>query len=134
MSAWETGIFDNDAACDWAAELEEAENFIQMEEVFDAVLELDEQEALDADLACEALAAAEIIARSLGNWGVRNNYTEAADNWVEAADLTPEPPLVEKTKEVVDRVLGEGSDLRDLWAEDDEWLKTVTDLRERLDD
>ena len=136
MSAWDTGIFDNDAACDWAAELEEAENFFQMEEVFDQVLEAGD-EMLEADLACEALAAAEIVARSLGNWGKRDEYTAAADEWVENADLTPEPPMVEKALEVMNRIIDGECELHDSWEDDEawgEWIANARDLRERLKD
>lgn len=44
---------------------------------------------LEMDEACEAIAAAEIIARLQGNYGVRDAYSKAVDNWVERNRLVP---------------------------------------------
>ena len=36
MGAWGTGIFDNDMACDWAGELDGAEDLSPVEEALEA--------------------------------------------------------------------------------------------------
>ena len=50
--------------------------------------------------ACAAIAAAEVIARLLGNWGERNSYTETVDAWVERVRLRPSPELVERARQL----------------------------------
>ncbi|MBX3468564.1 MAG: DUF4259 domain-containing protein [Planctomycetes bacterium] len=90
---------------------------------------------LDADVACEALAACEVLARLAGRPGYQNAYTESVDDWVAAhADLAVPPALVARATAVIDRVLGERSELAELWDEGDgaPWRATVDDLRRRV--
>src|SRR5262245_35612917 len=113
MGAWGTGIFDNDTACDWAYELEEASDLSLIEGALDKVLNVG-AEYLDATEAEEALAAAETIARLKGNWGIRNSYTETMDKWVETTRMAPPKALVEKALDVIERALSEPSELLEL--------------------
>ena len=92
MGAWGTGIFDNDTACDWAADLAESSDLSVIEAALDGVLEAG-SEYLDVDKATEARAAAEVIARLQGNWGVQDVYTESVDAWVGETKLVPSPAL-----------------------------------------
>lgn len=71
MGAWGCDTFENDAACDWGYELEEAGDLSLVEAALDAVL-ADEEECLDADLGSEALAACEVLARLQGGGGQRD--------------------------------------------------------------
>jgi hypothetical protein len=133
MGAWGTGIFDNDTACDWAYELEGQRDLGVIERALDAVLDGDD--APDADIGEEALAAAEALARLQGHWGVRNSYTERMDAWVEAAALTPPPALVRRAHAAIDRILAADSELAELWGESDDadaWKAAVAELRARL--
>jgi hypothetical protein len=133
MGAWGTGTFDNDTACDWGYDLEESNDLSLVAAAFAEVLDSDE-DYLDQNAACNALAACEVLARLKGNWGVRNPYTEAVDKWVEDHPQTPPPALVARGNAAIDRVLGDDSELRELWDEGDdgEWLAAVEDLRRRL--
>jgi hypothetical protein len=133
MGAWGTGIFDNDTACDWAYELEGQRDLGVIERTLDAVLDGDD--APDADIGEEALAAAEALARLQGHWGVRNSYTERMDAWVEAAALAPPRALVRRAHAAIDRILAADSELVELWSESDEfdaWKAAVAELRARL--
>lgn len=133
MGAWGPGIFDNDTACDWAYELEGRHDLGVIERALDAVLDGDD--APDADIGEEALAAAEALARLQGHWGVRNSYTERMDAWVEAAALAPPTALVRRAHAAIDRILAADSELAELWAESDEfeaWKAAVAELRQRL--
>jgi hypothetical protein len=133
MGAWGTGIFDNDTACDWAYELEGQHDLGVIERALDEVLDGDD--APDADIGEEALAAAEALARLQGHWGIRNSYTERMDAWVETAGLVPPPALVRKAHAAIDRILGADSELAELWGESDEfdgWKAAVAELRGRL--
>lgn len=131
MGARDTGTFDNDTACDWSYGLEETDDLDLVKSAIAAVLETGD-EYLDSDLASEALAACEVIARLKGNWGAQNPYTETVDKWVRVHPLIPSPDLVVRANEAIDRVLGENSELPELWEGNEEWLAAVEDLRRRV--
>ena len=78
MGAWGTGVFDNDTACDWVGELVESSDLSRIETTLDNVLQAGSG-YLEAPEAEEALAAAEVVARLQGNWGVRDVYTAPVD-------------------------------------------------------
>lgn len=135
MGAWGELAFDNDTAGDWAFQLDEVDDLSLVEAAFDEVEEAGE-EYLDQDAACNALAACEVIARLQGNPGYTNSYTETVDNWVAAHKLKPSAALLKRASAAIDRILGEDSELRDLWEEDEgeaeKWRAAVEDLRRRL--
>jgi hypothetical protein len=133
MGAWGPLAFDNDSANDWAYGLEDVTDLSLVET---ALAELEEvgREHLDADLACDALAACEVLARCLGNPGYTNAYTEKVDAWVATHRPNPSPALLDRAKAALDRILDKDSELRDLWDETDggDWTESVEDLRRRL--
>ena len=134
MGAWGTDAFDNDTACDYAGEIAGTRNLTKLEATVDRVLQAGES-YLEAPEAEEALAAADIIARLNGNFGVRNAYTKTIDAWVAQANLTPGAALLEKARRAVTRIITEPSELLDLWNESDEaakWKLSVEALRTRL--
>ncbi|MCC6899205.1 MAG: DUF4259 domain-containing protein [Polyangiaceae bacterium] len=134
MGAWDVGTFDNDTASDWAYELHGSEDLGLVESAIEAVL-ITASDYLDADEACEALAACEVLARLRGRWGDRTPHTEAVDGWVEAHPMSPPEDLLARAVEAIDRILAEASELRELWDESDEgdkWRATVAELRARL--
>lgn len=134
MGAWDTGIFDNDTACDWAHGLKDVRDHGLIERTLDAVLDAGD-DYLEAPEAEEALAAAETLARLRGRGGVRNAYTEAVDAWVAAHPGPPSPALLDKAQRAVARVLGVDSELRELWEDSDDadaWRQAVEDLLARL--
>lgn len=133
MGAWSADAFGNDTACDWSYGLEEVEDLGLVREAFEAVLDI-EDDYLESDLACEGLAACEVIARLKGNWGLRNPYSETTDKWVEMHPMRPPENLVQTALAVIDRILAPPSELLDLWEEGDasEWRAAVDDLRERV--
>ncbi len=133
MGTWDIDTFDNDTACDWAYELEETEDLSLVQETLAKALQ--DEEELDADAACCALAACEVIARLKGKPGKRDAYTETVDAWAQAHDLHPDPVLIETANRVLDRALGNDSELRELWEETehyDAWKASVTNLKERV--
>ncbi|MGC4003604.1 MAG: DUF4259 domain-containing protein [Pirellulales bacterium] len=132
MGAWGVLAFDNDQACDWAGELIESDDLSPVEDAFDEVEE-NGAEYLDSDLACNALAACEVLARLQGRPGYTNAYTEDVDKWVAAHPHKPTPKLLKRAGKVMDRILGEDSEWLDLWSEtgDDDWCAAFDDLRKR---
>jgi hypothetical protein len=135
MGAWGVGIFDNDTACDWAFDLENADDLTIVSETLGRVL-AEGNEYLDSDNACMGLAACEVVARLRGNWGVRNSYTEPMDNWVEAHPQQLPADLVRQASAVIRRVITPPSELLELWEEGDatEWKNAIEDLRRRIEE
>lgn len=134
MGSWGSGIFENDAAADWAFGLEEAEDLTYVENALDRVIQTGD-EYLDASDAEEGLAAVEVVARLRGKWGMKSPYSEPVDLWVKKMKLKPSPDLVKKAIAVVNRVVVEPSELLELWTETDEldeWKDSVAELKSRV--
>jgi len=134
MGAWAITAFGNDTAGDWAYGLSEYDDLSLIEDTLDNVLEVG-GEYLEAPDAEEAIAAIETLARLKGNWGERNVYTEEVDAWVEKVQLKPSQSLVEKARQVLERILAADSELFELWEESDEfdaWKSSIDDLKARV--
>lgn len=136
MGAWGVLAFDNDTACDWGDDLEDAEDLTPVETAFEAVEDAGE-EYLDQDLACEALAAAEVLARLGGRRGYGNAYTETVDAWVKAHPQQVSKVLTERALKVIERIDGEASELAELWDEANPedakaWRASLKDLAARV--
>jgi hypothetical protein len=134
MGAWGSGSFDNDTACDWAYEIEGAEDLSPVEETIAGVLAAG-SDYLDTDDACRALAACEVVARLKGNWGKRDAYSKGVDQWVQDHPALPPAELVRDALRAIDRILQPPSELLELWDEggtNGEWHAAVDDLRTRV--
>ncbi len=133
MGAWGVLAFDNDDANDWAYGLDEVDDLSLVESAFDAVEAADAY--LEAPDASNGLAACEVLARLKGNAGYANAYTKKVDQWVTAHPLKPSAALLARANSVIDKILGDNSELRELWSDSDEneqWTASVQELRERL--
>ena len=133
MSAWSEDTFGNDAACDWIAVFLEAPG---LDIVWDAVNRVqNSDDYLDSDAGCECLAACEVLARLQGHWGLRNAYSEDLDAWIEANPVAVPDELKQAAGLAMDRILGPGSELPELWDEggrNDKWHDAIDDLRMRV--
>jgi hypothetical protein len=134
MGAWGVKAFENDEAGDWALSLREVPNLSFIEVALVQVLE--SEDYLDAHSATEGIAACETLARLLGRPGYHDPHTQVVDEWVKRHPLKPSDELVAQGLAAIDRVLGENSELPELWRESesvyDEWLEGIEDLRSRL--
>jgi hypothetical protein len=133
MGAWGVLAFDNDDANDWAYGLEEVDDLSLVESALERAG--GGNGSLDASDALNALAACEVLARLKGKPGYTNAYTEKVDAWVAAHPQAPSALLLARADAVIDRILGDASELKELWAESGEseaWVGSVEDLRERL--
>src|SRR5437762_4290319 len=81
MGAWGSGIFENDTACDFAADVAESTGPALLEKALDRVIAVG-GDYLEAPDAVEALAAADIVAHLRGNPGVQTSYTARIDVWI----------------------------------------------------
>lgn len=133
MGAWGELAFDNDTANDWAYDLADARDLSLVESAL-TELEAVGSGYLDQDVACVALAACQVLARPQGRPGYSNAYTEEVDQWVAKHPMPVPAALVIRGSTAIDRVLGDHSDLRELWEEQDPalWLAAAADLRTRL--
>jgi Domain of unknown function (DUF4259) len=134
MGTWGTGTLDNDTAVDWMYGLGEVSDLSLIEGTLDRALAVG-GEYLEAPDAEEALAAAEAVARMLGNFGVRNDYTQAMDDWVAYMNRLPPPELVAKAQRIVARIQERPSELLERWEKSDKsaaWSRSLADLAMRL--
>jgi hypothetical protein len=133
MEQWGPGSFENDPAIEWFHLLEEAIDPGAMiaGAMDDALSEPDE---VDLELACAAIAAAELSASAAGHTPER--LPDGVRRWVENHPHQPHAAEVERAVEALDRVRSESA-LRERWDETgdsgrDEWLESVDDLIARL--
>ena len=134
MGAWSYESFGNDDACDWIAQLEEHNDLGFVESTLDAVLAVGD-DYLEAPEACEAIAAAEVVARLQGHSGSTDPNSDDVDAWVERVKLQPSAILIDKACRALDRVLTEPSELLELWEEAEPsgaWQAAVEKLKVRV--
>lgn len=134
MGTWSHESFGNDTANDWAYELEDATDFSVIEAALQVALD-EGDEYLDADLAMEAIAAVEVIAKRLGKGTQSDVYTEKVDEWLETISEQPSDGLLSLAKRVLERIVADDSELKELWLESDEyelWLGNIQQLKDAL--
>ncbi len=134
MGTWAVDSFGNDDACDWSYALEKVNDLSPVEDALNAVINAGE-EGVESSEAAEAIAAIEVIARLQGNWGNRSAYSERVDDWVETNKIQPSTSLAQKAYIVIERILAENSELKELWQESEDykaWLDSVADLKNRI--
>jgi hypothetical protein len=134
MGTWDTDIFDNDTAGDWAFGLEKVHDLTLVEETLDKVLSVGDERLIQSH-AEEGLAAAEVIARLQGNPGTKNAYTSDVDRWVKKNKLVPSTELARKAIWAIDRILTKPSEILEGWFREEKceaWKKNVENLRSRI--
>ena len=137
MGAWGSGSFENDTAMDWAAEVRSIDDvrkpFERLKRDTDAH-GVDPELVVEADFACELLAAAECVATMMGRRG-RDFPGDLADRLAGAGE--PDSLLFHQARNAVLHVLRH-SELAELWEEAagdgdaNEWLAEMTRLIDRL--
>jgi len=133
VGAWGVLAFDNDDANDWAYDLDGVSDLSLVKSAFEQ-MEAVGSGYLEQGLACNALAACEVLARLRGRPGYTNAYTDKVDKWVATHQIDPPMGLITRGEAAVVRILGPESELRELWEEagDQEWRAAVDDLRSRM--
>lgn len=123
MGTWGTGAFDNDAASDWSSDLTDAGDLSLVEDTLSSAEEAEEDE-LDLDLACEAIAACEVVARLQERGNRQSANMDEIDSWIRSIAAKPSPSMVRSATNVLDRVAksSELAPLRD----------SARDLRKRV--
>lgn len=137
MGAWGSGSFENDTALDWAASVESLEDvrrpFERLKEVTDAS-EDGGFHVVDADLACELIAAAETVAMLMGR-KIPDFPEDLQERLADAGE--PDNLLYHQARNAVCHVM-RTSELAELWEEAaeesgvNEWHAEITRLIDRL--
>lgn len=134
VGTWSHEPFCNDSANDWAYGLEEHTDFSLVVEAIQNVLATGD-DYLDADLAEEAIAAAEVLATSIGRGTQRDGYTKKVETWLASITAKPAPGLLTAAQHALARILDADSELRELWEESDDfasWESSVKALQAAL--
>ncbi len=130
MGTWGVKTFENDGASDWLWDLEESD----ANSALVAALNPEDTNYLEATDGEIILAAAEII-QAIKN-RPRAGLPENALNWINAHNTLDVSSLVTKAIAMVDRVLSDNSELRELWEENEDdypkWHAHITELRSKL--
>lgn len=131
MGTWSHEPFGNDTASDWAYGLAEQKDFSLVAQAIQDVLD-NGSDYLDADLAVEAVAAAEVLAKALGRGTQADAYTEEVDAWLKSVAAKPSSELLSKARDALNRIMGPDSELRELWEESDDfesWESSIKALQ-----
>lgn len=131
MGTWSHEPFGNDTASDWAYGLVEQKDFSLVARAIQDVLD-NGSDYLDADLAVEAVAAAEVLAKALGRGTQTDAYTEEVDAWLKSVAAKPSSELLSKARDALNRIMGPDSELRELWEESDDfesWESSIKALQ-----
>lgn len=131
MGAWDATSFGNDTANDWAHDLKKCRDLSCIEAALQRVLDTDD-EYLEARVAEEAVAAAEVIAWLLGRPTLVNAYTEKIGAWVAAHPIQPPAATIQKALAALERIQREPSEQLELWEGDPDWVAAMADLRVRV--
>jgi hypothetical protein len=126
MGAWGAGVFENDEALDWLADLADTND---PQAIRDA-LALGGA-PIEADEAINALAAAEVVAALRGRPLL--DPPEQLQQVIALRHDAADPELVPAALVAVKRVR-ESSELRELWEDvgAEDWLAALVDLEARL--
>lgn len=132
MGAWGEKAFQNDSALDWLSDFE-ADGLAALHDVLGAVADTPADDYLDVDDGSPAIAAAEIVAAALGQG--RERVPKSVVRWLDANPSAITADDRELARRAVERVVGEGSELRALWDDaglDSDWHADVRILLTRL--
>lgn len=137
MGAWGSGSYENDTALDWAAEVSSVDDirapFDRLKRDTDAH-GINPELVVDADFACELLAAAECVAFLLGRRS-RDFPDDLAERLAGAGEA--DNLLFHQARNAVLHVI-RNSELAELWeegatvGEGNDWIKELTGLIDRL--
>ncbi|WP_335933807.1 DUF4259 domain-containing protein [Streptomyces sp. PTD5-9] len=127
MGTWDFGHFDNDSAADFSGRLDDAPEAERPALIRTALEIAIAADYLDSDEGSEAVAAAALIgAQCPGGEPVTTAYGPDEQLPALPADLRP---LAAKA---LDAVLGDNSELRELWEDNEKWTTGITRLRDVL--
>jgi hypothetical protein len=132
MGAWGTGVYENDAAADWANLLAK-EGLSAVETSLEPIAPEDYLEQREG---ARAIAAADVVARLRSGGGERSAFAEPVTGWIEANGDVEWQHLVAPARAALQRCADpENSEIYEEWADAeqlDEWQAVLTEVRGRL--
>jgi len=133
MGAWDTGIFDDDTAYDVLASFSLADPLEQINEWYDNVADSDYLEYTDCHC---LLVSGAVIDAALNGTIYRCDDAETLATVVDVVKQKDLDALKSAAVSNLHRVLGDSSELRELWEENDElypvWRQNIEAMIERL--
>jgi hypothetical protein len=133
-------VFANDDAADWAGDLVDRGSVQDVRDALSGAAGLPPDGYLEAPDGSVALAAAELVAAAAGRPPPADAYSEHAILWAGQHPEIADAEWATLARQAIDRVMGDESELRALWLDDEdadpdavqEWLRAIEDLRSRL--
>ncbi|UHQ18798.1 DUF4259 domain-containing protein [Lysobacter sp. KIS68-7] len=129
---WGTGSFDNDDAADF---LLDATKQADVQQLRSALERATSEGFLEAPDGAYAIASAEMVAAAMGKPTAEASKNAEVGDWVVRVHPKVDPSLAAEAVRALDRVLGDESELRQVWAESEEydaWRGGVIALRDRI--
>lgn len=129
MAAWGTKTFEEDIANDWLQELIDTSD--PHEFILDSLVV--DVEYLEAEQASAVLAASETLIALLDE--PRVGIPSELVDWVGNNECEDVSDLLEMAIGAVDKVLSDGSELKEIWSDSDafdEWQHNVESMKEVL--
>jgi len=136
MGAWGAHTFENDAAADWLADYSDRGPDAVIEALED-VMAIEDLSEIDVDQSCAALAAADIVATTLGF--SREGESDDVFRIVlqHTVSLTMLEGIADLARKGMDRAVAPQTELYTLWHEDGadngDWSGSIADLGARLE-
>jgi len=117
VGTWDSGPFDNDTAADWCGDLDDADPADRPTLIRATLIRAaDEDDYLDSSDACEAIAAAAIVAAQLpGGQPITSAY--APDFLLDGGSFHLPDELAALAVDAIDRILADDSEWLDLWQD-----------------
>ncbi|WP_346535489.1 DUF4259 domain-containing protein [Micromonospora sp. DPT] len=117
MGTWDSGPFDNDTAADWCGDLDDADIAKRPGLVREALSRAAGEDGyLDADIACEAIAAAAMVAaQQPGGQPITSPY--APDFLRDGGRLDLPSDSTALAVRSLDRIMAGNSEWHDLWQD-----------------
>lgn len=133
MSIWGYKIFENDDAKDCLYEMMESDIREYMNESFELASDSD---YLEIESCYRIIVAAAVIDISLNKTKYDDIDIKEFETWVDEIGEVELESLIIPAAKGLDSVLGDDSELKELWEEDvtqyDNWVDTISDLLARL--
>jgi hypothetical protein len=129
VGAWGTGSFENDDAADWVLGLGK----FSPGDLSKILVQAAGAEYLEAPVACETIAAAEVVAALKGS--PAEGAPAAVVQWAKKHPQALTPELTAAAMQAMDRARKNG-ELKDLWMEADglnDWIAAMRELQGRLE-
>ncbi len=131
IGAWSDEPFGNDTASNWAWELDGQDEWQVVQDALNEAVQ--SPDFVDADIASNAIAAAETVAHGLGRPTQNDAHTESVVSFSARASK-PSEAILQLAVAGLTAATGPASELTELWAEggEAEWMQANSRIMEAL--